>query len=384
MLYEMKFPPRVRFGKNALMESLDLIASFGKRPLIVTSPSMVRLEVATKLSQGLEERGHTPFIFSEITKEPTDLTVKEGLKAYHTHEADFIIGLGGGSPLDTAKAIAALSETDAPITAFMGKPIETKTPPMVMIPSTFGTGSEVSQFTIITDSEKGVKMLLKGTSLMPDLAIIDPSLSLSLPKKITAATGIDALCHAIEAYLSKKAFHQTDAYALSSIERIFNALPVAYTQADNYSAREEMALASYEAGLAFNNASVTLVHGMSRPIGALFGVPHGISNAMLLKTCLRFAIHGASARFVTLSKLIDVFEDDRPEEVNAEHFLTALDRLLTLCEIPSLEAYGVDKAVFFDNIDKMAEDALLSGSPQNLRREVTKEDIIKLYKALWQ
>lgn len=384
MLYEMKFPERVRFGKNALFESVDAIASYGKRPLIVTSPSMVRLGILEKLVEGLKEKGLAPFVFSEVTKEPTDLIAKEGLKAYHGHEADFIIGLGGGSPLDTAKAIAVLSENEASITDFMGKVIEEKTPPMVMIPSTFGTGSEVSQFTIITDSEKGVKMLLKGPSLMPDLAIIDPALSLSLPKSVTAATGIDALCHAIEAYTSKKAFHQTDIFALSAIKRIFKALPIAYNQPDNYSAREEMALASYEAGLAFNNSSVTLVHGMSRPIGALFGVPHGISNAMLLLTCLRYATSGALARFVTLSKALGVFEDDRPEEVNAEHFLKALERLLHLCEIPSLEAYGIDKTRFFEHIDKMAEDALNSGSPQNTRRVPTKADIKSLYEALWQ
>lgn len=384
MFYEMQFPPKVHFGKNALMESIDELAGYGKRPLIVTSPSMIRLEFATKLSQALKEKGLSPLLFSEIRKEPSDKTVEAGLLCYREHKADFIIGLGGGSALDTAKAIGVLIESKNKITDFMGKIIKTTTPPMIMIPSTFGTGSEVSQYTIITDSEKGVKMLLKGPSLMPNFAIIDPSLSLSLPKNTTAASGIDALAHAIEAYISKKAFHQTDAYALSAIKRIFNALPIAYQQPDNYSAREEMALASYEAGLAFNNSSVTLVHGMSRPIGALFEVPHGISNAMLLKTCLRFATPSAFARFVTLSKILGVFEDDRPEEINAEHFLTALERLLNLCEIPTLEEYGIDKNEFLKHLDKMATDALASGSPQNLRREVSKADIIELYKALWQ
>lgn len=227
-------------------------------------------------------------------------------------------------------------------------------------------------------------MLLKGPVLMPDIAIDDPKFTLTAPPSITAATGLDALCHAAEAYTSRKAQPLTDDLAISAVKRIFKNLPVCYAEPKNIKAREEMSLAALEAGVAFNNASVTIIHGMSRPIGALFHVPHGISNAMLIKECFRFAIDGAYSRFADLARAINVAHHADDDRTAAEAFLNACCELCKTCEIPSLEEYGIDKGKFFEAIDKMTDDAIDSGSPANTIKKVTRKDIIQIYKNLWK
>lgn len=173
-------------------------------------------------------------------------------------------------------------------------------------------------------------------------------------------------------------------FALSAIEKIFKFLPIAFDKSDDKIAREMMATAAFEAGVAFNNSSVTIVHGMSRPIGALFHVPHGISNAMLLNECLNFAMDGAIERFATLGKTIGLDTTDLTNEEIAIKFLVEVSKLCTYCKIPKLEEYGINKEKFFSSLEKMAEDALISGSPNNTRKTPTKEDIIEIYKKLWK
>ena len=211
------------------------------------------------------------------------------------------------------KAIAALVANGGNISDYMGKIIGGELPTTVAIPTTAGTGSEATQFTIITDTQNDVKMLLKGAVLMPDYAIIDPQFTMTAPPKITAATGLDALTHAAEAYTSKLAQPLSDTFALSAIKRIFKYLPVAFHDGKNVEAREQMSIAALEAGIAFNNASVTLVHGMSRPIGALFHVAHGLSNAMLLKQCFIYALDGKTMMICRSGRAIGAANDAHSE-----------------------------------------------------------------------
>lgn len=225
-------------------------------------------------------------------------------------------------------------------------------------------------------------MLLKGAALMPDLAVDDPKLTLTAPPSVTAATGLDALCHAAEAYTSKKAQPMTDALALSAVKRIFKYLPVCFRDGKNIEARTQMSIAALEAGVAFNNASVTVIHGMSRPIGALFHVPHGVSNAMLLPACFDYVYDGAVERFATLAREIGAAKRGETDEAAAKKFVEACKTLCELCEIPSLEEYGVDRDKFFEVIPKMAEDAIASGSPGNTVKELNISDIVKIYKSL--
>lgn len=377
-------PGKIVYGENALNDAKELIADFGKKALIVTDRFMVRSGNVRPVEDILSELGIEFSVFDGVNSEPTDVIIDMGIKQYRDENCDFLIALGGGSPIDAMKAIGAVATNGGEIDDYYGKTISVPTPPTVAIPTTSGTGSEATQFTIITNTKRDIKMLLKGSVLMPDLAIDDPKFTVTAPPSITAATGLDALCHAAEAYTSRKAQPLTDDLAISAVQRIFKNLPIAYAEPKNIKAREEMSLAALEAGVAFNNASVTIIHGMSRPIGALFHVPHGISNAMLIEECFKFAIDGAYSRFADLARAIKVAHRADDDRTSAEAFLKACSQLCRTCEIPTLEEYGIDRGKFFEAIDKMTDDAIDSGSPANTIKNVTRKDIVKIYKNLWK
>lgn len=376
-------PERIISGADALPTAVSLMKAYGDKALVVTDATMVKVGIVGRLTEQLDQADIGYSVFDQIAGEPTDTMVMEGLAAYREGRCMFLIAIGGGSAMDTMKAIAMMTVQTGKLSDYMGREITGQLPPMIAIPTTAGTGSEVTQFTIITDTETETKMLLKGRALMPDMAVIVPEFSASTPKGITASTGLDALTHAVEAFTSKKAQPLSDTMALSAVKRIFRYLPIAYAEGGNLEARNQMALAALEAGIAFNNASVTLVHGMSRPIGALFHVPHGISNAMLLGVCLSYALDGAYGRFAALGRAVGASEGDAEEQEAAGCFLHAVERLCEQCEIPTLEQYGIQKQSFFEKMDKMADDAIASGSPTNTRKRVDREDIVNLYRKLW-
>ena len=383
MAREFIVPGQIMTGAGALDMAAQTLGAMGKKALIVTDEVMIKLGNCAKVEEALKSQNVAYAIFSGVTGEPTDKMIEAGLSVYQEEKCDFLVGLGGGSALDSMKAIGVLAGYAGKISDFMGKVIETPMPPMAAIPTTAGTGSEATQFTIITDTEKDVKMLLKGKCLMPGLAVIDPQFTMTAPPKITASTGLDALCHAVEAYTSRKAQAMSDTFALSAVKRIFRYLPTAFHDGSNEEARVEMSVAALEAGIAFNNASVTLIHGMSRPIGALFHVPHGLSNAMLMKVCLSFALEGAYDRFAVLGRAVGAADGQDPDQVAAQKFLAALGALTKELETPTPAEYGISREEFFAVIPKMAHDAMDSGSPQNTRKEMTQADVEQMYKDLW-
>ncbi|HWT74087.1 MAG TPA: iron-containing alcohol dehydrogenase [Mobilitalea sp.] len=383
MADQFTLPRNVLLGKNALEASEAAIKGLGRKAFVVTGKIVTRAGIVATLTGYLEKWGIEYVVFNDITGEPTDQMIEAGVKTYKETGCDFLIAIGGGSPLDSAKAIAAMTVLPGKISDYLGKDINGNFPPMVLIPTTAGTGSEATKFTVITDTQKGVKMLLKGNRLLPDLAVIDSTFTLTSPPDITAATGMDALTHAIEAYTSRKGFTLTDIYSLSAIKRIFKYLPIAYSSGSDEKAREEMQIAAFEAGVSINNASVTLVHGMSRPIGALFHVPHGISNAMLIKECLEFALDGCYERFGAIAREIGAAGYDTSDEEASKAFINELDKLCKHCNIPTLTQYGIRKQEFDAVKEKMAKDAMASGSPSNTIKAVTKEDLIRIYDRLW-
>ncbi len=383
MAREFIVPGQIITGAGALQTAEETFKQLGRKAMIVTDKVMIDLGNCAKVETALKNQGIAYTVYSEIVGEPTDIMIEKGLAQYREEGCDFLIALGGGSPIDSMKAIASLVKNGGKIADYMGKVIDVEMPPMAAIPTTAGTGSEATQFTIITDTKKDIKMLLKGKSLMPTIAVSDPQFTMTAPPKITAATGLDALCHAIEAYTSRRAQTLSDTFAVSAVKRIFRYLPAAFHDGKNEEARIEMSVAALEAGIAFNNASVTLIHGMSRPIGALFHVAHGLSNAMLMKECLRFALSGAYDRFAELGRSIGAAATEDTDEVAGGKFLQAVDELVEELETPTLEEFGIDKDAFFEVIGKMAYDALDSGSPQNTRREITQSDIEQMYKNLW-
>lgn len=377
-------PGMVFIGEDALELSKNEMQKLGKKALIVTDRMMGELENVQRLTELLDLMGTRHAIYDDVNTEPTDFMVEEGLRIYKEEGCDFLIGLGGGSPLDAMKAIGVLVNNPGEISDYCGKPIIQELPPTVCIPTTAGTGSETTKASVIINQKTSVKMLISDPKLMATMAIVDPLFTLTVPKEVTVATGIDALTHAIEAYTSKKACQLSDIQSISAVRRIFANIKTACINGADKKARSQMAIASFEAGIAFNNSSVTLVHGMSRPIGAMFHVPHGASNAMLLARSLEFIRPEVAGRLHDLAVAIGVAKEETGIQEGASAFVEETRRLLKSIGVKGIHEFNIDREAFFLAMDKMAEDALASGSPGNSRREVRKEDIIDIYKGLWQ
>ncbi len=352
-----------------------------KKALIVTDQVMVKLGVLEGIKKALEQTKIQFAIYDAVATEPTVDYVKEGLKSFKDNGCDFLIAVGGGSPIDTAKAIAIMATNPGSIEEYKGLGKVTKEgAPLIAIPSTAGTGSEVTQFTIITDTKTSVKMLIGSPFVLPKVAIVDPLLTLSSPRGLTAAVGIDSLTHAIEAYVSVKAQPMSDIFCLSAIELISSNLRQAWANGNNVEAREKTMLGALQAGIAFSNASVALVHGMSRPIGAYFHVAHGASNAALLGVVTEFSLIGNPARYAHIARAMGENVTGLTDLEAAQLAAKAVKTLIKDIQIPSLRGLGVEKGKLEQLAPKMAEDAIASGSPGNNPRQATKEEIVELYK----
>ena len=381
-------PSKILSGVGAINELGTNIEGKGTKALIVTDTVMIKFGNVAQVTAALDAHNIEYAVFDGVTGEPSDKMVAAGVEAYKANGCDFLIALGGGSPMDTAKSIGVMVASGAEkISDFMHKTINVNVPYLVAIPTTAGTGSEATQFTIINDTENNVKMLLAGPSVLPALAVVDPAFTMTAPPSVTANTGVDALCHAVEAYTSRKAQPLSDTFSLTAIKRIHKNLPICYADGKNEQARMQMALGATEAGIAFNNSSVTIVHGMSRPIGALFHVPHGLSNAILLPACMEFAIQENTARFAEIARIMGVADENTADMDAAKAFVAEVTRFCKELGIPSTEEVlakgGFTKDDFFAQLDKMATDALDSGSPSNTMKQPSKEDIIAIYKKLF-
>lgn len=376
-------PSKILSGIGAIAQLGDAIRGKGEKALIVTDKFMVQFGNVAKVTAALDHCGIAYTVYDGVNGEPTDQMVDEGVRLYQETSCDFLIGLGGGSPIDTAKAIGFMSVSSGKISSYMKKVIDVPVPYLVAIPTTAGTGSEATQFTIIADTENNVKMLLAGPSILPQLAVVDPAFTMTAPPKVTVATGVDALTHAIEAYTSRKAQPLSDIFALSAIRRIYQNLPLCFADGKDEAARLQMSIGALEAGIAFNNASVTIVHGMSRPIGALFHIAHGVSNAVLLTACLEFAIADNTARFAEIARIMGVAGVQTPDSEAAQALVVEVRRFCAALEVPTLAQLGVEESAFTAQLDKMASDALESGSPANTFRQPNKADLIAIYKKLF-
>lgn len=375
-------PKFIVSGEGALHMSMDNMKEFGKKALIVTDDMMIKLGNVGKLTDELDGAGIEYAIYSGVNSEPTHTMVNEGIEIYNEGGCDFLIAIGGGSPMDTAKAIGAVITNGGNICDYQGKKLDNELPPIVAIPTTAGTGSEATRVSIIADTDRGIKLLISDIKLLASLAVVDPVFTMTAPPAVTANTGVDALCHAIESYTSNKAFPMSKLFSKAAVKKIFDNLPTAYADGSNVEARREMAEAATQAGIAFSNASVTVIHGMSRPIGALFHVPHGLSNAMLLKVCLPYIREGAEVELYELAKEIGAYNGENTAE-GADAFVAATNELLAKLNIQSPADFGIDKDEFFAQIDKMAHDGLGSGSPANCKNVPTEEQLKEMYKALW-
>ncbi len=382
--YQFKTPATVVYGPGAVKELSVFAKGLGKSALIVTDNVLEKIGLLNDVKMALNTAGVSFEIYDNVVAEPTLAHVNEGLKMFKDSKSEFLIAVGGGSPIDAAKAISALATNRGTMTDFEGlNKIPLPGAPLIAIPTTAGTGSEVTQVTIITDTERNVKMLIISPTIMPKLALVDPLMTIGMPRSITAATGLDALTHAIEAYVSVKANPITDMLALEAIRLIFGNLRQAWSNGNNIQARTAMMIGALKAGMAFSNASVALVHGMARPIGAYFHVPHGISNAALLPAVVEFSILGNPNRYADIAAAMGEVCTGLSVLDAAGLAAKALKRLNDDLKIPTLRGLGVEKGKFESVIEQMAVDAIASGSPGNNPRKPSKEEIVDLYRTCY-
>ncbi|GGI98593.1 iron-containing alcohol dehydrogenase [Neoroseomonas lacus] len=380
-------PRLLMIGGGAVGKLAEVLGQFGfSKPLVVTDPWMVSSGTVEKALAPLRAAGITAGVFSDTVPDPTDTVIEAGVAAMKAGDYDCLVGFGGGSPMDTAKAMAILGA--APAGAKMR---DFKVPaqanrgalPVIGVPTTAGTGSEATRFTVITDTERDEKMLIAGLGALPLAAVVDYELTFSLPARITADTGIDSLTHALEAFVSKRANDEADEYALRAMRLIAPNLRTAYAEPSNGIARAAMMKGATLAGIAFSNSSVALVHGMSRPIGAHFHVPHGLSNAMLLPAVTEYSLNAALPRYAEAARAMGVATAAEGDQSAAARLLQELRDLNRDLAVPTPAAYGIDPAAWNALLPTMAEQALASGSPANNPAVPAAEEIVALYRRAW-
>lgn len=385
MGHRIVLPRLMEIGAGASQQLAAVLGGLGcSRPLIVTDRMMVELGYAARLAEQLEQAGIASRCFADTEPEPTAASIRAGVQMVREGDFDSIVALGGGSPIDSAKAIGILGKFGGEMRDYrFPRDVSDAGLPLIAIPTTAGTGSEVTRFTIITDETSDEKMLCAGLGFMPVAALIDYELTLSLPPRVTADTGIDALTHAIEAYVSRKASLYSDAQALEAMRLLAPNLRAAFHEPRNLAAREAMMLGATLAGIAFSNASVALVHGMSRPIGAFFHVPHGLSNAMLLPAVTAFSIPAAPERYADCARAMGVASEGDSVEAANDKLLSELRALNKELQVPSPAQFGIARERFFELRETMARQALASGSPGNNPRVPSEAEIIDLYETVW-
>jgi alcohol dehydrogenase class IV len=376
-------PQSLFYGRDSFSVSGLQMAQRGSKALIISDHTMEKIGIVNRYEESLKQANCAYVSYLNVDSEPTDIHVKDSLDLCLSEKCDGIVGVGGGSCLDTAKAVAVLATNGGYIGDYVGiKTVKNPPLPLILIPTTAGTGSEVTCVTVITNTKDDVKMMIKHLAFMPLVAIVDPMLTLSLPPSVTAATGMDALCHAVEAYISRIAHPITDTLALSAIKLITENIRKVYQEGTDIDAREKMCIAATLAGMAFSNASVCLVHGMSRPIGAMFHVPHGVSNAMLLAGVVEYSKDSARERLATIAR---IFKPDLTgtEEEMVDSLVQEVKKLCRDLNIPNMQKLGIDRNKFEQVVTKMAKDAIASGSPANNPCVPSVEETVELYRKFY-
>ncbi|PWJ21655.1 iron-containing alcohol dehydrogenase [Jannaschia seohaensis] len=381
-LGRIQSPRIIRIGGGIAAETAEVLEQLGlSRPLIVTDPGVARLHLP-RITDVLDKAGLAWGLFDRVVEDPTDRCVAEGLAAFRAGDYDCVIGFGGGSPMDTAKAVSFMAVNPGHVRDYKAPAqIDRCGVPIILIPTTGGTGSELTRWCVITDTESPEKYNLSGLACVATAALIDWTFTVTKPARITADTAVDSLTHAIEAYVSRRAFPYTDAFALSAMPLIAAHVRRAYADPEDGPAREALMLAASQAGMAFSNASVALVHGMSRPIGAHFHVAHGLSNAMLLPTVTAFSVSAAPARYATCARVMGMASERDSDDTACAKLIEGLRQLNADLAVPSPTDLGhvADDAM----LTLMARQAIASGSPANNPRVPDAEDIVTLYREMW-
>lgn len=369
------------YGAGSRSVLADEIKKRGlKKVFIVTDKDLLKFGVVEKVTSILDAAKIEYTIFSNVKQNPTVAQVKEGVVAFSLSGADAIVAIGGGSPIDTAKGIGIISNNPefADVVSLEGvADTKNKSIPIIALPTTAGTAAEVTINYVITDEENVKKMVCVDPNVIPVLSIVDAELMLSLPPSLTAATGMDALTHAIEGYITRGAWEMSDMFELKAIEMIAKHLPVVVKNPSDVVARDGMAVAQYIAGMGFSNVGLGLVHGMAHPLGAYYDIPHGVANALLLPIVMEYNTESSIAKYVDIARAMGIKVDHLSLADAAQAAVDAVKNLAIEVGIPEkLQLLNV-KEEDLERLSQSAfEDVCTPGNP----REVKLGDILELYK----
>ncbi|MDR7076576.1 alcohol dehydrogenase [Neobacillus niacini] len=381
--FNSALPTNVIFGVNSVEEGLTIkIKEFNKlNVFIATDPGLVQAGIPNKIQSLLKENGIHSIIFSEIEPNPHAVTVMKGAEVYKAESCDMILAVGGGSAMDFSKAVGVMVSHPGHILDYRRgkKPVVNDIPTLFAIPTTVGTGSEVTTVTVVTDHEAGRKYVVVSPELAPKIAFVDPSLTKSLPRHVVASTGMDALVHAIEAFTSVRSTPITDGLALQAIKMLKDHLLPSYAHPNNLEARSQVHLASTIAGMAFGLGGVGLVHSCSHPMSAIYHAPHGLANAIILPYVIKHNLISNYKKYADIARIFEpslTFENDK---VAAEKLIDLLNDFNQSLNIPKDFSYlGIEFTK--EMVDRLAHDAMDDkGTIPNNPRKVVREDVIKIY-----
>lgn len=383
-------PSRIELGRGAVDSLGEYATTYGRRVLLLASEEIYDVH-GERVRATLDDAGLETTVYDQVRPDPTVENIEDAHDLYEEADCDVIVTLGGGSSIDTGKGVGILASNDGEIRDFgvdvagyegVPNPI----PPLIAVNTTTGTGSEATRSVVVSDEATSTKFLIVSRNVVPTVAIEDPELTVSLPKSHTAFTGIDALTHAIEAYVSVESYSVPEDFATSAIRRMTDALPRAWANGDDLEARTETMIGQLQAGQAFTNSSVALVHGMARPLGAQLHVPHGLANGLLLPYVMEFSVMAAPDDYADIARAMGVDDATTPDRAAAERAVEAVHDLCADVGLASyLDEYGdvPSREEYVDVIGKMAQDALDSGSPDNNPRKPTKAEIEELFVRLY-
>lgn len=390
--YQVRFPKGVHFGLGMAEKVGEIVKGYNARkPLVVTDRNLEGSGIISKISKILGVAGLTPVLYDEVITEPSTDYVERALKIYQQENCDLVIGLGGGSCLDAAKGVALLATNGGRLQNYEGREkVKKPKAPLLAIPTTAGTGSEVSWGAVFTDKERQVKFIVHSPLLIPEEAIEDPLLTLSMPPEITASTGMDALTHAIEGFISWREANigfgpppLTHYFALPAIELISHNLRQAWANGRDIVARSNMLLGQLLAGFTFGNTGTALAHGMARPLGAYFHVPHGLANAIVLPRVMEYTWVATPEKFAQIAQAMGESISGVSMAEAAQKAVESVKKLCRDIRIPHLSDLGIKREDYQKVIDQMAKDGLDSGTPQVNPRRPTQKEIVDLFNLIY-
>jgi alcohol dehydrogenase len=377
---EFNLPTIIRAGNGEFQQTGTYLKEFikGTRIFIVTDPGIERVGFVKQAIQMLERQGYETRTFNQVKPNPRDIDCKTGGEEAKEFLADAILAIGGGSVIDSAKAIAILQCLGGEPQYYAGRNnVPQKVTPIAVVPTTAGTGAEVTRSSVITDTAKKIKFTIKDVNIAPVLAIVDPELTYGLPAHLTASTGMDALVHAIEAYTCKLSNPISDGLALQAMKHIYPYLRTAVNDGNNQEARYNMMVGSTLAGMAFSHADVASVHCMAEAIGGLYDTPHGVANSMFLPYMVEFNAGADLKKHATIARTIGIAPPNDSDKDATARLVEELKQLASDLSIPTFHSLP---EVNENDFDYLAESSYLNGSTPSNAREITKEDYLELFK----